>query len=182
MGSLEARNERSSTSRGDRTRCAGKYGQMVFRMEWLQMTIRSCSQILSALVFAAVIISPPRSASQTVPKQSDLCRVTSVPSDFNGQYLSIHGNFEKGLEYTDISHTNCTQVIALILTDASNEDPGLKAILAAYYCPPFRSRGKRMSGDFIGRFEYLPGQRPSWVIHLDRVSGVHIEIDSCGIQ
>jgi hypothetical protein len=107
--------------------------------------------------------------------------VLSSPATFTGKYLLIHGEFEKDLEHTIISNSGCKKVLAVIPTEAANDDPGMKALLAVFYCPPLQIKSKRLSGDFVGRFEWLPGQRPSWIIHLDRVSGVHIEVDGCGI-
>lgn len=135
---------------------------------------------LAAIVVAALAFFPETGACQA-PKRADLCQIVASAADFNGQYLSVYGNFEKGLEYTDLSVASCKQVIAIRPTKASSDDPGLKAILAAYYCPPFRSKGKHMSGDFVGRFEWDPDGRPQWVLHVDRVYHVHIEIASCGV-
>ena len=135
--------------------------------------------IFRAIAIAALVILPAKGECQT-PKHADLCQIVASAGDFSGQYLSVHGNFEKGLEYTDLSTPTCKEVVAIRPTNASSDDPGLKAILAAYYCPPFRSKGKHISGDFVGRFEWDRGKKPEWVLHVDRVSNVHIEIDNCG--
>ena len=134
----------------------------------------------AAIAVFALAFFPETGACQ-VPKRADLCQIVASAADFNGQYLSVHGNFEKGLEYTDLSAPSCKQVIAIRPTKASSDDPGLKAILAAYYCPPFRSKGKHMSGDFVGRFEWDPDGRPEWVLQVDRVYHIDIEIESCGV-
>lgn len=137
-------------------------------------------KIFRAIAVVALLMCPAGGECQT-PKHADLCQIVGSPAQFSGQYLSVHGNFEKGLEYTDLSNPNCKQVIAIRPTKASSDDPGLKAILAAYYCPPFRSEGKHISGDFVGRFEWNSRGRPEWVLHVDRAYHVHIEIESCGV-
>jgi hypothetical protein len=136
--------------------------------------------MFKAFAVIAVAIFQVKSHCQT-PRHADLCEIVASAGDFNGQYISVHGNFEKGLEYTDLSTPNCKGVIAIRPTNASSNDPGLKAILAAHYCPPFRSKKKHISGDFVGRFEWERGRRPEWVLHVDRVSNVHLEIESCGV-
>jgi hypothetical protein len=50
-----------------------------------------------------------------------------------------------------------------------------------YYCPPFQSKAKHISGDFVGRFEWKQGRIPEWLLHVDRVSNVRIEVESCGV-
>lgn len=140
---------------------------------------RYCLKLLGAAAVALAIV--PAEAECQTPKHAEICQVVAAAADFSGQYLSVRGNFEKGVEYTEVSTPSCKGAIAIRPTDASANDPGLKAILAAYYCPPFRSKGKRMSGDFVGRFEWVKGQRPEWVLRVDRVSHVHIEVDSCGV-
>lgn len=120
------------------------------------------------------------SADCQSPEPVDLCKVLHHPADFKGQILSIHGNFEKGIEFTDISVASCDRSLPIRFTDAGLNDAGVKAILAVYYCPPFEADGKRMSADFTGRFESRPGKKPEWTLHVDRASHVHIEVDSCG--
>lgn len=141
-------------------------------------------RILQLKIFVIAVIAlsvfPAISKCQT-PKHADLCQIVASAADFSGQYLTVHGNFEKSLEYTDLSAPNCKGVIAIRPTNVSSSDPGLKAILAAYYCPPFRSKDKHISGDFVGRFEWERGRKPGWVLHVDRVSNVHIEIGRCGV-
>ena len=135
--------------------------------------------IIASVAFA-LTSSPVRGGSET-PKPVDVCQAIASAAKLSGQYLSVRGDFEKGTEYTDLSSPHCRKAIAIRATDAASDDPGFKAILAVYYCPPFQSRTKHISGDFIGRFEWKPGRIPEWLLHVDRVSHVHIEVESCGL-
>ena len=144
---------------------------------------RICSRVFPTAVICWLAgLSSGRSAGQANLKEIDVCQVIASDANLNGQYLSIHGVFNKDLEHTDITGADCKQAIAIRPTDASKGDPGFQALLAVFYCPPLNLESKRMSGDFVGHFEWLPGQNPRWVLHLDRVYNLHIVVDGCGLQ
>jgi hypothetical protein len=94
------------------------------------------SRALSVLILA-ILASVPKSGKPQKTRSVDVCQAIASPGDFDGHQISIHGNFEKDLEHTDLTSQRCQKEIAVLPTKAAAEDPGFKAILAVYYGPPF---------------------------------------------
>ena len=145
------------------------------------MTTKCRYGFLLLLVAFAGATSAATCNAQSVPTRVDFCQLTASAANYNGQYLVVHGIFEKDHEANYATNPDCKRTIALARTEASDNDPGLRALMAVYYCPPAQG-SKLMSGDFVGRFEFRPGKVPTWVLYLDRVFKIHIQVDGCGVS
>ncbi len=117
------------------------------------------------------------------PRKLGVCQAIAGAAQFNGSYVSIRGRVKSnGIEYTDLTNPSCPKAIALWPSKAAYQDPGYKAVHAVIGCPLVGTRGKSIDGVFTGRFQWKPGKIPEWRFRFDRVSNLHIEVESCGLS
>jgi hypothetical protein len=117
------------------------------------------------------------------PRKLGVCQAIAGAARFNGSYVSIRGRVKSnGIEYTDLTSPSCPKAIALWPSKAAFLDPGYKAVQAVIRCPLVGTKGKTIDGVFTGRFQWKPGKIPEWRFRFDRVSNLHIEVESCGLS
>jgi len=117
------------------------------------------------------------------PRQLGVCQAIAGAAQVNGSYVSIRGRVKSnGIEHTDLTSPGCPKAIALWPSKAAYQDPGYKAVHAVIGCPLVGTRGKTIDGVFAGRFQWKPGKIPEWRLRFDRVSNLHIEVESCGLS